>query len=232
MADAGASGNGAQASPVVRAPGDGIQKPYFFLSYGRTEVPDAAVRHLGDEDVMVVKFFDDLCRHIRQLTDLRRDVEPGFMDRIMPAGTLWPEGVQRALATAQTFVALYRPSYFTSDFCGWEWAAFQARQKAAEDRGLLGHNAIIPVLWVGQRFILGRMPKAAAELQHTEPTITGKYTSMGIYGLKVDSARDYKRTTLAIAQRIVDVAMMTRLPACDPSIFDQRANAFASRETT
>jgi hypothetical protein len=148
----------------------------------------------------------------------------------MRSGTVWPVSVDDALATAQTFVALCRPNYFTSKFCGREWASFQARQDAAGVRGTLGCNAIIPVLWVGQQYVVKHMPSAAARLQYTEPTILGKYNSMGIYGLRINSARGYQRTTLAIAQRIVEVAETTRLPPCDPNIFDEQANAFASRE--
>jgi len=203
----------------------GVQAPYFFLSYHRapSDGPSSA-----DEDKHVLKFYNDLCRHIRHLTDLDSDIIPGFLDRQMQAGTRWPPAVKNALAECQTFVALYEPRYFRSDYCGYEWACFETRQAQGRPSGSLAYDAIIPVLMVEATRLPDPLPRGAKELQYSDSALPASYASQGIWGL-LHSGRstDYKKTTLAVARRIVDVAQFTRIARCSAEIFDDDANAFA-----
>ena len=202
-----------------------VQAPYFFLSYTRSHTRNASARDEG-EDKDVTRFFLDLCQHIRHLTDLDKDIDPGFMDRTMHAATEWPAKVKDALATCQTFIALYEPAYFRSEWCGYEWAAFQARQDYSRPPGSLDYQAIIPVLWVEEDLLPNPMPYVAKDLQYTDPLPPPRYRAEGVYGLRHGFPLDYRKTTLAIARRIASVANYTRIPRCPTSLFVDGANAF------
>jgi len=205
----------------------GVQAPYFFLSYTRSGARDPFGQLVADNDQHVVKFYQDLCQHIGHLTDLDLDVSPGYLDRGMTAGTNWSPALKNALATCQTFVALYEPRYFRNPYCGYEWACFEARQALARPPGSLAYNAIIPVLMVEQRRLPRPLPPSAMDLQFTDPTLPITYQNEGIWGLIHGGfTRDYRRATLAIARRIVDVANSTRIAPCSTDIFKDDANAF------
>lgn len=200
----------------------GVQAPYFFLSYHRTpsDGSNGANSH-------VVKLYKDLCRHIRHMTDLSGTVAPGYLDQNMPAGIAWRATVKGALATCQTFVALYEPRYFHSEFCGYEWACFEARQAEARPPGSVAYGAIIPVLMAGEKSLPTPLPRCAAELQYSDPRLPGAYIEHGIWGLQYTSLTAYRKSTLAIAGRIVEVAKSTLIAPCSTDVFDDGADAFA-----
>src|SRR3954466_15961762 len=92
-------------------------RPLFFLSYARSRLrPDDG----SDPDRFAAKFFADLSDNVAHLTGAAL---PGFMDRHTAAGTPWSDRLSEALGTCRVFVALLSPSYFTSEWCGREWAA-------------------------------------------------------------------------------------------------------------
>ena len=217
--------------PVEQDPQEralGIQAPYFFLSYVRSPMGDPSGTLSADDDKTVLKFYQDLCRHIRHLTDLDPNVSPGFLDRQMAVGTRWSPALKNALATCQTFVPLYEPRYFRSTYCGYEWACFEARQALGRRPGSVAYNAIIPVLMVERRRLPDQLPPPASDLQYTDRALPPTYHDLGIWGLlQSGRAGDYRRTTLAIARHIVEVADTTRVAPCSADIFDEDANAFA-----
>jgi hypothetical protein len=211
---------------MARESAFGVQAPYFFLSYHRTPADGAAG---GEKDRHVYRLFDHLCRHIRHLTDLDSAIAPGYVDRETPAGAAWRAEIKKALAECQTFVALYEPRYFHSGFCGYEWDCFEARQALGRPPGSVAYSAIIPVLLVEEARLPDPLPDCASGLQYTDPNLPDSYVRQGIWGmLHGGSAVDYKRTTLAIARRIIEVAESTRIPPCDPDVFEDGADAFAA----
>ena len=213
--------------PGAAESGQGVQAPYFFLSYTRSPLTSATGRYEGEQDRHVIRFYKILCQHIRHLTDLDKNIQPGYLDQAMPIGTQWKPAVLSALATCQTFVPLYEPAYFKSAWCGLEWALFKARQEQAKPSGSVAYNAIVPVLWAEERRVLPILPEAASGLQYADLAPTPRYRAEGIYGLMNGYQQDYRKTTLAIARRIVDVAASTRIAPCDPAGFDESLNAFA-----
>lgn len=203
-------------------------RPLFFLSYTRSRPEnDEAGQSEDDEDRHVIEFYRDLCRHIRQLTYIEPGVSPGYFDRAMQTSVQWPDQVQIALATCQTFVALYKPGYFQSKWCGREWAAFEARQERTRPPGSVAHDAIIPVLWVEEKRLPNPLPDAARSIQYSDLRTPATYRREGVYGLRESGYdTDYRKTTLAIARLIVDVAETMRIPPCSPSVFREDVSAF------
>lgn len=214
---------------VAEEPENPPSKPYyFFLSYSRSHPDDDAGQSEDeDEDRYVVDFYKDLCQHIRQLAYIERGVSPGYFDRAMQTSTVWPDAVKRALASSHTFVALYKPGYFQSKWCGREWAAFEARQKRTRPQGSVAHQAIIPVLWVEEKRLPNPLPEAARSIQYMDLHAPTSYRREGVYGLRVSEYdSDYKKTTLAIARLIVDVAETMKIPPCSTSVFRKNVSAF------
>jgi FxsC-like protein len=120
--------------------------PYFFLSYAHTPKHDPT--DPDDPDAWVWTLYTDLCRHIMALTDLPNGARPGFMDRELRLGNIWPAALSDALATCRVFVPLYSHRYFESEQCGREWYAFSRRVLDAETKAARRAEAIIPAIWV------------------------------------------------------------------------------------
>jgi FxsC-like protein len=175
---------------------------HFFLSYAR-----------ADEDGYVAKFFEDLAGEVRRLSGRDGD-EAGFQDYAsMRVGTVWAQELYSALNTAPTFVALCSPSYFTSEFCGREWALFAAR--AERYRQLHGQfpKTLIPVIWVPAR----DTPEAVRRLQLTDPQFGEAYAREGVYHLL--RLRKYRQDYLvflrALATRLLEAVEPNATPPLD-----------------
>jgi hypothetical protein len=201
--------------------------PYFFLSHAHAGASEVG----GDPDVEVVDLFHLMCKHIRQLTSLPVDVDPGYLDLRVQVGTSWHAELQAKLATCRVFVPLYSPRLFTSQWCGWEWDAFVRREAAHAARQPAGHpypfSAIVPVIWA--RVADDSLPRCARRLQYSDSRFGGEYRKQGLYSLLILDEPSYKRAVLRITQTIIDVADATRLRACAPSLFDPPRNAFEDR---
>lgn len=175
--------------------------PYFFLSYAH--IPPARADE-PDPDLWVHRLFRDLCEHIRNLT--AHPGTPGFMDRSMRVGEVWSDELADSLGACRVFVPLYSPRYFTSPWCGKEWAAFGDRHachRDPEERGT--PSAIVPALWspVPDR----GLPDCVRSVQYAAPELGERYRKFGLYGLaKLHSFRsDYQKAVLHLAMRIVEV---------------------------
>src|SRR6201985_3016286 len=81
--------------------------PLFFLSYAHSPQDDQS----GDPDVWVGELYNDLCGHIRELADLPKGAQPGFMDRELRQGHECPDRLAKALPTCRVFVPLYSKRY-------------------------------------------------------------------------------------------------------------------------
>jgi FxsC-like protein len=173
---------------------------YFFLSYAR-----------GDDDVYVERFFQDLCTEVRVLTGARRDEKVGFFDNdSMELGTEWPQALATALATCQSFLALYSPAYFLSEPCGKEWSIFRERARQYEHEAGVATSALIPLLWVTPP----QLPPAAQTLQYTNHSLGSAYNNGGLRQLlRLQRNRDaYLEFVSALAARIVESAHRHAVP--------------------
>ncbi len=199
-----------------------VQAPYFFLSYGRTPSVE------GDRqppDRNLVRFHQDLSRHIMQLTDLRAGISPGYLDRLTEIGSAWETELKRELAKCQVLVPVYSPRFVASRWCGKEWQAFERRQQLQRDKQAFTRNAVVPVLWVPLPD--DQLPPVLRGVQYVHDGVGQAYQQEGLYALMAAERWGvYKRTTLAIARTIVSVARSSRLDPCTPSVFDDLGNAF------
>jgi FxsC-like protein len=200
--------------------GDDERRPYFFLSYARSRFrPDDGT----DPDRWVTKLYKDLCHDVGIVTGAST---PGFMDRQIPAGRQWPDHLAEALASCRVFLALLSPAYFTSEYCGKEWAAFLGRIKsehACLDRPL----AIIPALWT--RMGPSDLPTDLKYMQYLPPDFPPQYAAEGFYGImKLARYREqYKQAILRLARLVKDTAEEANLATGPISDFEALGNAFS-----
>ncbi|MFI0373127.1 TIR-like protein FxsC [Actinomadura sp. 1N219] len=179
------------------------RRPYFFLSYARSRYRPE------DSDRWVAKFFNDLCHDIGQATGA---LNPGFMDRQIPVGSEWPDQLADALANCRVLVSLFSPPYFTSEYCGKEWAAFLNRYHA-QTAGLDRPPAIIPVWWT--KMDISEIPEPLHSMQNVPPEFPSAYAQEGLYGImKLGRFREqYKETVLRLATVVKERAAECALPS-------------------
>ncbi|ETK31615.1 TIR-like protein FxsC [Microbispora sp. ATCC PTA-5024] len=181
----------------------GAARPYFFFSYAHMPRIDASV---GDPNLWVGKLFQRLCEHIINLTQVPPEAA-GYMDRELRIGDNWPEALSSNLSACRVFVPLYSPRYFESEHCGKEWAAFLGRAQ-----GQSAPKTVIPALWTPMRQLT--LPAAAEDIQFNHADIHPRYAEEGFYGIIKLSKyrRQYEEATLALANRIIEVAESTPMP--------------------
>src|SRR5580658_4428172 len=102
---------------------------YFFLSYAHS--PPLAGNQPADTDQWVRNFFDDLTAAVQRHSQAPAN-SPGFLDQDLPLYRGWKASLTRALSTAETFVPLLSPGYYTRSWPGREWACFEARLRNAK----------------------------------------------------------------------------------------------------
>ncbi|MDN3359125.1 TIR-like protein FxsC [Actinomadura sp. DC4] len=202
-------------------PPEGNQPPpYFFLSYARSKYqPDDG----SDPDLWVKKLYKALCYDVHHLT---ASPNPGFMDLQTPLGSQWPAMLSGALSQCRVFVALLSPGYFTSEYCGKEWAVFTERMRAHSGGGE-PPIALIPALWTP--FRLDELPPEVSEIQLIPPGFPRTYGEEGFFGLmklrRYNQA--YKESVLLMAKTIKRIAEETNLRTCTPPDLAEVENAFA-----
>ena len=203
------------------------QGPLFFLSYAHG-LPDDQTG--SDPDVWIAELYQDLCTHVRELADVPRGTQPGFMDRDLQQGQEWPDQLGNALATCRVFVPLYSKRYFRSEHCGKEWYAFNMRR--LNHKAMTGSpvETIIPALWIPLSD--GKLPETATSVQYNSPAFNPLYGEHGFYGImKVRRWRDiYEEVAFLLAKRIVAAAEFSPPvpPTLRPSLipYDSLPSAF------
>ncbi|HZR55012.1 MAG TPA: TIR-like protein FxsC [Streptosporangiaceae bacterium] len=199
--------------------------PYFFLSYAHTPKHDPA--DPDDPDAWVGTLYADLCKHIMALSDLPVGAKPGFMDRELRSGNLWPATLSHALATCRVFVPLYSRRYFESEQCGREWYAFSGRVLDAEAKGERRTAAIIPAIWVPMN--TESMPEAARNIQFGHHELGDQYVAHGFYGIiKLSRFKEaYEMAVYELARRIVRVAEQEPVSPGTPADYRMLESAFS-----
>jgi FxsC-like protein len=203
--------------------------PYFFLSYAHT--PRRHDDPKEDPDRWIKKLFNALTADILHLTNATPEMA-GFIDRDMRLGERWPDQVAEALATCRVFVPLYSQRYFSSEYCGKEWAAFARRELDHAVGSGERVAAILPALWA--QVDLDDIPSVARPIQVEDLASGSRYRSDGFFGImKVSTYKpSYDRAVLALAKRIVEVGNKTRVSPTVPADYESLASAFGPYEVT
>lgn len=189
---------------------------WFFLSYARE-----------DADPYFQKFREELVEAVRvKVGGAREDV--AFFDReSIGAGESFGHTIGNALATSRIFVPVYSPTYFASASCGREWTAFA--QRIERGGAATPPPVILPVLWVGEDDLSGRIPAVARSIQWDQAAYGEEYIELGARQLMMlGRHRDRRRILVeALADRIVDVAQAHELPELPlPFDFSTLTSAF------
>ncbi|MEU4404569.1 TIR-like protein FxsC [Streptosporangium sp. NPDC023963] len=199
--------------------------PYFFLSYAHTPKHDLSDR--SDPDQWVHKLFDDLCRHVMQMSELSHGAVAGFIDRSLNPGSVWPDRLAQAIATCRVFVPLYSKRYFESEQCGREWAAFSRRITRHEELGLGRIEAIVPAVWVPVG--MEDLPEGVSDIQlgNLDPT-SKSYEEHGFYGImKLRRFNTvYERAVYELARRIVEAGKNSKLALMEAPDYHSVESAF------
>jgi TIR domain len=198
--------------------------PYFFFSYHRS---DRSASGKGDPDRWARKLFDDLRDRVYNRTGTSN---PAFRDRQVPLASEWPEELADALACCRVFVPVLWPPYFTSEFCGKEWAAFtrRAMMHLGPHRA---HAAMVPLLW--SPFRLDELPPQVSNLNLIPPGLPQKYEDEGIFGLMtLQRHRATYQDSLNLITKMIIEAAAINLPPCAPINLKSIPSAFAEHLAT
>ncbi len=125
----------------------------FFFSYTR-----------ANNDDYLKAFFDDLSEEVRLKRGLAVGTEIGFFDqRSIELGEGWDAEIVEALQESRVMLSLASPAYFTSDYCGKEWALFRRRCEAAAGAHGKTPPLLKSVVWV--EFQIPTLPPAVRACQ-------------------------------------------------------------------
>jgi FxsC-like protein len=206
---------------------------YFYLSYaptvqssGRDGMPGSSV---AGPDESVTTFFHDLSENVRLLVGAAPGTQVGYLPLPEP-GEPWPgRSARLALASAKIFVPLYCERYFNNKQCGRQWSVFWARAGA---RGAGGQHAIVPALW--RRIGSDPLPGPVARLNFDHVAFGHSYAVFGLTSIMRLSRyrEDYQHAVYEIAQRVVNAARVTDLPAGEPADLDNVPDAFEDRPSS
>jgi FxsC-like protein len=200
---------------------------YFLISYPHTEYNGQGSERAPD--YWVIKFYDDLCRHVEELAAVPAGTRVGILDRAWWVENDWVAGLPAALASCRVLVPLYSPRYFQSEACGKEWQAF-ADRPTSQRAQVTQTPAIVPVMW---------MPMSSGSLHQAARTVpieyggVDSYAARGLYGIIKRSKyqADYNEFVHGVAERVVATARRSpasRWPEVD---FDRLPNPFAPAGT-
>ena len=172
-----------------------LESPFFAISYARANVEDS------DHRSAMVNFVEKLSSEVAQELGRQRKDGVCFVDYDnLQVGHLWDDSLATALRESRVGVALYSPSYFTSEWCGREFQVFLDRcGKKGEHQ-----SGIIPVLWRQT----ANIHEKALPLQYVDGAFPPSYGELGMLSLaSLASERDaYIKTVNTLAKRIVAAA--------------------------
>jgi len=181
--------------------------PYeFFLSYARTNY-----------NGYVRKFFRELSDAVRERLPGVTESEVGFFDSHLELGEHWGKAIANALQTSKTFVCLYSPAYFDSEYCGREWHVFHERVRLfAQQNGVHEADAlppvIKPVLWLPFRF---ELPEAVAAVQYTTGDARDVQNIKGLKHVRMlmnKYSTKYREYVENLADKIIEAGNSYQIP--------------------
>lgn len=177
--------------------------PYdFFLSYTR-----------ANNDVYLLKFFNDLSEEVRTLRGYAVGTAVGFFDqREIELGEEWDPTIVAALNSSKVLLSIASPAYFKSDYCGKEVALFSQRLPAV--RPAQGHAPVIKSL-VWAPFKTADVPPPLRARQFTIGDVHALHNTKGFRHL-IKQLADYQTTyndlVFQLAQDIVQTADAHQMP--------------------
>ncbi|MGZ5131574.1 MAG: TIR-like protein FxsC [Caldimonas sp.] len=175
----------------------------FFFSYTR-----------GNNDLYLKKFFTDLSEEVRNRRGLPAGTEVGFFDqRNLELGEDWDAALVEALQSCKVMIAIASPGYWTSEYCGKEWAVFRARLAQAAGPGAKLPPLLKPVVWLP--FAFDTLPAAVAggQLTFGDPHATHNVEGLRYLLKRIDEQRSaYEDVVESLAKEIIKAADQHPLP--------------------
>lgn len=215
-------GRGGRVEPLGHEAGS--EAPYFFLSYAHMPRPDGD--DATDPNLWIEQLFKDLCRRVRDMaTGPPRRI--GFMDSGIRHGTEWARTLSEQLAVCKTFVPLYSPHYFLSEYCGKEWHAFRGRVLNRHAQGTGHIKQIIPAQWIPVP--VTEHPGAVKRIQFRPQDLGTTYAEHGFYPLTHMGAfkNAYDLAVYELARKIVTIAQTDPAPPGPALDYESLPSAFA-----
>lgn len=164
----------------------------------------------ADHNQFLQRFYEDLREEARLLVGVPL-ARVGFRDAIsIDLSARWSDVLVEELMTCKVFVANCSPTYFLSENCGKEWAAFSHRMDLyAKEKGVTPPS-IIPVIWAP----IPEPPKIMSGIQWTKEEFGEMYRDEGLLSLmrRREHRQKYRDIVRAFACRIRDVAGQHSLP--------------------
>lgn len=209
------------------SPSDNVARPrgasrgsYFFLSYAHSAptLQEPRSAPYASVDPSVHAFFRDLAEAVEHRVMPQVGARSGFIDQEVPPGSDWNATLAGALGTAEVFVPLYSPSYFSNPWPMKEHSAFLQRLVASHVSS--PSSRLIPVLWIP--FPPWECPpevQRAVELGQDVP----EYVENGLRALCMLSyyREQYRQIVGRLADRIVEAVQGPEL-APDPDLVIER----------
>lgn len=189
---------------------------YFFLSYAHSA--PTSERFRSDSDPLVGVFFADLTAAVAARASPAEGMEIGFFDQQIPSDADMKALLSEALGSAEVFVPLYSPGYFTKSWPMREQAVFRRRLRAAS--AVSPDKHIVPILWTPFPS-WEQTPTVAREL--SIGASISEYSENGLRALCMLTSyrRSYQLILSWLADEIVKVAERSTLgPSAAPNLDD------------
>ncbi|HEY1623085.1 MAG TPA: TIR-like protein FxsC [Streptosporangiaceae bacterium] len=200
-----------------------LRASYFYLSYAHS--PPLAGSPQLTHDQWVRTFFHDLSDAVHRLGSQHRGIAPGFFDQDIPLNSDWRASLTQAMSTAQVFIPLYAPGYFSRSWPGREWASFKRRLINAGVKKPLGRFA--PVLWIPLK--PGDEPEGLPQALAIGASESA-YADNGLRAmLRLTPYREsYFRVVERLARQVVNLAESDTIPPSLAPDIDMVRNPFSS----
>jgi FxsC-like protein len=179
--------------------------PYFFFSYARADAQD--------NEPLLARFLTDLETEIRTRTPLR-EASRGFRDITrIDLGEPWPDALGQALQFSRVFLALYSPSYFTSEYCGKEWTAFAERCRLhAQGSGVARPHLILPIVWSPVQLADYPLSPEVCDVHHDRVEFGDVYRQRGLRRLILLHPDQYRQFVMEFGEYLVGLVKRHELP--------------------
>jgi FxsC-like protein len=178
----------------------------YFLSYARIDLDE-------DPNGCVRRFYDDLDQQVRRRLVLKGKCGGFFDSQSTQLGERWPDALGNALRTSRAFISLYSRGYFSSEYCGKEWAVFHSRAQSFEASQKKAPLLFLPILFDPPED-LQPLPPALAKIQYIQDDYPEDYRENGLRYIMVrESKKDIYQNFLDIlVRRLLRVIETWKLP--------------------
>ena len=179
----------------------------YFLSYARIDLEE-------DPSGCVRRFYDDLDQQVRRRLVLKGQRGGFFDSQSTQLGERWPDALGNALRTCRTLISLYSRGYFSSVYCGREWAVFHARVQSFEaSQKQKPPLLFFPILFDPPEDIQP-LPPALAKFQYRQDDYPKDYRENGLRYIMVrDSLKEtYQNFLDVLVRKLLQATETWQLP--------------------